>query len=101
MLRKTSFLAVVLILVVMPAAAQTAAPASNASVWNALAAPSMDAAKSARTDNISIVRDAVRITFTDGTIQLATPVNGVVFGAVFHGNGRVEALPPNPLEAHQ
>jgi hypothetical protein len=61
----------------------------------------MDPSKFARAENASIVRDAVHITLTDGTIQLTNSVNGVVFGAVFHGNGRLEAVPPNPLEAHQ
>src|SRR5206468_10840872 len=38
---------------------------------------------------------------TDGTIQFGQPANGVVFAAVFHGTGHVEAVPPNPLEAQQ
>jgi hypothetical protein len=101
MLSKINFLAVVSILAVIPVAGQTPAPASTATIWNALSAPSMDAAKSARAENVSIVRDAVHITLTDGTIQLTNPVNGVVFGAVFHGNGRLEAVPPNPIEARQ
>ncbi len=29
------------------------------------------------------------------------PVNGLVFGAVFHGDGRLVVDPPNPAEAHQ
>ena len=82
-------------------AAQTPAPASATAVWSALSAPAMDPAKSAHLENLSIARDAVHITFTDGTIQFTQPVNGVVFGAVFHGNGRLEAAPPNPLETQQ
>jgi hypothetical protein len=80
------------------------APASTttaATVWNALSAPSMDTTKSAHTENIEIVRDQVHINLTDGTIQFTQPVNGVVFGAVFHGKGRLQVLPPNPLEAQQ
>src|SRR5690349_21173884 len=101
MLNKINFLAFVSIFAVIPVAGQTPAPVSSATIWNALSAPSMDAGKSARAENVSIVRDAVHITLTDGTIQFASPVNGVVFGAVFHGNGRLEAVPPNPIEAHQ
>jgi hypothetical protein len=101
MLCKIKLLAIVSIFAVVPVAGQTPAPASTAAIWNALSAPSMDASKSARAENVSIVRDAVHITLTDGTIQLTNPVNGVVFGAVFHGNGRLEAAPPNPIEAHQ
>ena len=61
----------------------------------------MDPSKSARVDSLAISRDRIRITLTDGTIQFTPPVNGVVFGAVFHGNGRLEADPPNPIEAQQ
>jgi len=37
-------------------------------------------------------RDAIRITLTDGTIQLMQR-NGVLCWAVYHGNGRLEAVP--------
>jgi hypothetical protein len=61
----------------------------------------MDPAKSAHAESVEIVRDRVHIILTDGTIQFLQPANGVVFGAVFHGNGRVQANPPNPIEAQQ
>src|SRR5271157_5326912 len=82
-----------------PAQAPAGTPA--ATVWNALSAPAMDPAKSAHTENVDIVRDHVRINLTDGTIQFAQPVNGVVFSAAFRGKGRLQALPPNPQEAQQ
>ena len=81
--------------------AQTAAPAPASSVWNALSGPTMDPTKSAHAVNVEVVRDRVHIILTDGTIQFAQPANGVVFGAVFHGKGRVQAEPPNPIEAQQ
>src|SRR5713101_10171797 len=81
--------------------AQAPAPPPAASVWNALSSPAMDPAKSAHTENVEIVRDRVHIILTDGTIQFMQPVNGVVFGAVFHGNGRIQVDPPNPIEAQQ
>ncbi len=81
--------------------AQAPAPPPAASVWNALSSPAMDPAKSAHTENVEIVRDRVHIILTEGTIQFAQPVNGVVFGAVFHGNGRVQVDPPNSIEAQQ
>ncbi len=81
--------------------AQTPAPSDAAAAWNALSAPAMDPTKYTHVENVTVVRDAVRITLTDGTIQFAQPVHGVVFAAVFHGNGRVEAAPPNPLEWQQ
>jgi hypothetical protein len=80
-----------------------APPATSpaATVWNALSAPVMDPAKSAHVENLEIVRDRIRITLLDGTIQFTQPVNGVTFGAAFHGKGRVQVEPPNPIEAQQ
>jgi hypothetical protein len=70
-------------------------------VWNALSAPSMDPTKYAVTENVDIVRDRVHITLVDGNIQLTKPVNGIVTGAVFHGNGRLQVDPPNQTELQQ
>jgi hypothetical protein len=81
--------------------AQSPANSPGSEVWNALSAPAMDPAKSARAENVDIIRDRVRINLTDGTIQFTQPVHGVVFGAVFHGKGHLEAVPPNPQEAQQ
>ena len=81
--------------------AQGPASSPAASVWNALSSPAMDPAKSARTDNVEIIRDRVHITLVEGSIQFAQPVNGVTFGAAFHGKGRVRVEPPNPIEAQQ
>jgi len=81
--------------------AQSPITSPVATVWNALTAPAMDPAKSAHAENVDIIRDHVHITLTDGTIQFTQPVNGVVFGAVFHGRGRLQAEPPNPQEAQQ
>jgi len=81
--------------------AQTVAGSPAATVWNALSAAAMDPVKSAHAENVDIIRDRVHINLTDGTIQFTQPVNGVVFGAVFHGKGRLQADPPNPQEAQQ
>ena len=81
--------------------AQTPAGFGAATVWNALSAAAMDPAKSAHAENVDIIRDHVHINLTDGTIQFTQPVNGVVFGAVFHGKGRLQADPPNAQEAQQ
>lgn len=61
----------------------------------------MDPARFTRVENVEIVRDRVRIKLLSGTLQFAQPANGVVFGAVFHGEGRLLAEPPNPTEAYQ
>src|SRR5260370_2321648 len=81
--------------------AQDPAAPPSATIWNALSSPAMDPSKSAHAENVEIVRDRVHITLIDGTIQFAQPVNGVTFGAAFHGKGRVQVLPPNPVEAQQ
>ncbi len=102
MIRKTVLLAVVSFSAFFPGLAQTPpAGSSAAAAWNALTAPAMDSTKSAHTENVEIVRDRIHISLTDGTIQFTQPINGVVFGAVFHGNGRVRVDPPNPIEAQQ
>ena len=84
-----------------PGLAQAAAASPAEAVWNALSAAAMDSGKSAHAENVDIIRDRVRINLTDGTIQFTEPVNGVVFGAVFHGKGYLRVDPPNPLEAQQ
>ncbi len=89
------------LLLAICAGPQTPAPSPSASAWNALSSPAMDPSKSARMENVEIVRDRVHITLLDGTIQFAQPANGVVFGAAFHGKGRVQVEPPNPIEAQQ
>jgi hypothetical protein len=85
-----------------PLASAQSVPSSDAeAVWKALWSPVTDPAKSARAENVVIQRDRVKITLTDGTIHFAQPANGVTFAAVFHGNGRLEAEPPNAIEGHQ
>jgi hypothetical protein len=101
MIRTVALLAILFSLFDSAVAAQTNSAESASSVWSTLSAPAMDPAKFAHTENVSIVRDHVHITLTDGTIQFARPVNGVIFGAVFHGTGRVQADPPNATEAQQ
>src|SRR6266849_2950308 len=101
MIRRAFFPIVLASLFVTCIRAQAPAPSPAASVWNTLSSPAMDPAKSARMENVEIVRDRVHITLLDGTIQFAQPANGVVFGATFHGKGRVQVDPPNPIEAQQ
>ncbi len=70
-------------------------------IWNALANPVMNSDRSAQVQNLEIKRDRVNITLTDGVIQFVKPANGVVFGAVFHGSGRLQIDPPNKVEEQQ
>src|SRR2546423_5076211 len=93
----------IFLLLFLPSGAIAQAPpnSSAASVWNALVTPAMDPAKFAHVENVTIVRGLVHITLADGTIQFAEPVNGLPFGAVFQGAGRLQAEAPNPMEAQQ
>jgi len=83
------------------AAQAPAAPMDPTAVWNALESPTMDTAKAATVDNVEIVRDRLHIILKSGTIQFAQPVNSIVFAAVFHGEGSIQCVPPNPIEAQQ
>jgi len=81
------------------------APGSGGSpataVWNALSGLATDPARFAHAENVDILRDRAHFTLIDGTIQLLQPVNGIVFGAVFHGRGRLQMEAPNPIEGQQ
>ena len=90
---------VLLFLLASPAAfSQTE---NGKSAWSVLSTPTMDPSKTATTENVQIVRDRVHITLVNGSIQFVKPVNGIVFGASFHGEGRLQVEPPNPIEARQ
>ena len=83
---------------------QQAAPASTSdpqAIWNALAHPAFDPQKIASVSNLIITRDRIRIVLDSGTLHFTQPVNGIVFGAVFSGQGRLQMGPPNALEAQQ
>jgi len=91
----------ILALLAASSAAGVSAQSDAGGVWNTLSAPAMDVKKEATVENVQIVRDRAKITLVNGTIQFAQPANGVVFGAVFHGEGRLQVDPPNPIEAQQ
>jgi hypothetical protein len=76
-------------------------PAPAGAVWNTLSAPTVDSTKSAHAENLEIVRDRIHITLQDGTIQFLQPLNGIVFGAIYHGKGRLRVDPPTQIEAQQ
>jgi hypothetical protein len=101
MIRRPLLIFLVVLMVASGIRAQTPASSAATGAWNALSSPALDPAKSAHTENVTIVRDRIHITLLDGTIQFMQPANGIVFGAVFHGNGRVQVDPPNPSEAQQ
>jgi hypothetical protein len=88
---------------VCPSYAQTA-PSSGAdpqAIWNALAHPAFDPQKVASVSSLVITRDRIRVVLDSGTLHFTQPVNGIVFGAVFKGQGRLQMGPPNAIEAQQ
>src|SRR5277367_3861212 len=90
-----------LILLVLIGTAGTLHAQDTTAVWNAISQASFDSSKYATVENVEIVRDRVHITLTKGTIQFTQPAAGVVFGAAFDGQGRIQIDPPNALESQQ
>lgn len=81
--------------------AQAAAAQDATAVWDAVEQAPFDASKAAHVENVTLTRDRIRITLTDGMIEFTEPATGVVFGAAFKGSGRIEVTPPNEAEAQQ
>lgn len=80
---------------------QTSAGQDATAAWNAVNQAPFNAVTAAHVENLTLVRDRIRITLVDGTLQFTQPANGFVFGAAFTGRGRIEITPPNPTEAQQ
>ena len=70
-------------------------------VWSQLSQPTLAANKSTNVSNLLLARDRIRITLAEGAIHFLEPTGGVVFGAEFHGRGRVQVQLPNALEVQQ
>jgi peptidase M1-like protein len=81
------------------AAGQPTAPASGAvALYRELLNPSFDAKDVYTVREVSILREDLHISLSDGTIALVRDVNGHVTGAVFEGVGEVLLVPPNRAE---
>jgi hypothetical protein len=72
-----------------------------AAIWKSLQAPVFDPEKTTALSDLTLVRDRLQLTFSDGLMQFSLPVNDVVYGAAFRGHGRVKVQPPSILEAQQ
>jgi hypothetical protein len=70
-------------------------------IWEGLGRPTGDPAHVASVENLSLERDAIKITLINGQIQFALPLEGKQFAAAFRGHGRVRVFPPNPMETQQ
>ena len=54
-----------------------------------------------RFDNFTLTEDAATLQFQKGTLTFLTPVNGVVTGAIFIGEGHFNLKPVMPLDARE
>jgi hypothetical protein len=81
------------------AAGQAAAPSTGGvALYRELLNPSLDAKDVYTIREVSILREDLHISISDGTIALIRDVNGHATGAVFDGDGEVLLLPPNRAE---
>src|ERR1051326_8156588 len=92
---------------ITPAAGATAAgaqaagppPGSSAvALYRELLNPSFDAKDVYQIREVSILREDLHISISDGTIAVVREVNGRITGAVFEGVGEVLLVPPNRAE---
>jgi hypothetical protein len=60
-----------------------------------------DPEKTTAIDRVTLTRDRLVLTLSDGMMQFTQPASGVVHGAAFRGHGRLRIQPPNPLESQQ
>ena len=67
-------------------------------LYQSLSALEVDPAHVYDVHDLTLRRDGVALTLTDGTLGFLQPLDGRVSGAVFIGRGRVFALPPNTAE---
>ena len=81
--------------VAVPASAQTASASDAMAAYKALHAFVLDGG-SAKVTNLLLKRDRAEMTFT-GTFYFPKPVMGKTTGAVFVGQGRFHADPPDNL----
>src|SRR5438270_4968206 len=85
-----------------PPSANTApasAPAANAvALYRELLNPTFDPKDVYQIREVSILREDLHISISDGTMALMREVNGHVTGAVFEGVGEVLLVPPNRAE---
>src|SRR5262249_13547743 len=82
-----------------PAFAQTAAPATGGvALYRELLNPVLDPKDVYTVREVSILREDLHISISDGTIALMRDINGHATGAVFDGDGEVLLVPPNRAE---
>src|SRR5215472_16974394 len=81
------------------AIAQTAAPPTRGvALYRELLNPVLDAKDVYKIREVSILREDLHISLSDGTIAFMRDVNGHTTGALFDGDGEVLLVPPNRAE---
>jgi hypothetical protein len=98
-LRVTKVLLLVFVLAGTRAASQAAAPASGAvALYRDLLNPTLDPREIYQVREVSIMREDLHISISDGTMGLVRALDGHITGAVFEGVGEVLLVPPNRAE---
>ncbi|HEX5434371.1 MAG TPA: M1 family aminopeptidase [Candidatus Angelobacter sp.] len=83
----------------MPVFAQVpAAPESASALYNEILNPVLDPAQVHALREVSIDREDLHISLSDGTIALIRAVDGHITGALFQGQGEVLVIPPDRAE---
>jgi hypothetical protein len=97
--RVTKVLLLIAVLSGMRAQGQSAPPADGAvALYRNLLNPSFDVSDVYQVREVSILREDLHISISDGTMALMREVNGHVTGAIFEGVGEVLLVPPNRAE---
>jgi hypothetical protein len=82
----------------VPAAAQTETAGPAITLYRELLNPAFDLKDIYKVREVSVLREDLHISISDGTMALMRDVNGRVTGAVFEGDGEVLLVPPNRAE---
>ncbi len=96
--RVTKVLLLVLAVGSTGSVAQSVSTAGAVALYRELLNPSFDAKDVYQVREVSILREDLHISISDGTIALIREVDGHITGAVFEGAGEVLLVPPNRAE---
>ena len=79
-------------------AADLATQAGMTATFDGYFKVALDLAKPLAVHNLTLKRDSMELTLTDGVIYLAQPIAGQVPGAYFNGSGSIKVSIPNPID---
>jgi hypothetical protein len=97
----TKVLVLALLLASVRMSAQTQAPvtpANAAALYRDILNPGLDSSQVHTVREVSVDREDLHISLSDGTIALIQAVNGHITGAIFEGQGEVLMIPPGRAE---